>query len=597
MRLIKKNVTMKFLRNVLATLVGLFLFCGILFFGIILLGALFGGNSEKVVVKDNSVINLDLSKVKYDYAGKFNFKDFNYSESNADGVTDILNAIEAAKTDDKIKGISILNNQSLLGMAQRRAIREQLESFKASGKFVVAYANVYSQGEYYMNSVADTVYLNPVGGLDFKGLATEILYLKDLQDKTGVKMEVIRHGKYKSAVEPYLEQHMSEANREQTTVLLRSIWNTIAEDIAKSRKMTVDSLDGIANRLAARTPKKALAVGLVDQVVYEDVYHDGIRKALGVAKEKEYNTIDIVEYAKETATKLKTSSAKDEVAVIYAQGQILSGEGSVSHIGEGSINRALKKARNNDKVKAIVLRVNSPGGSALTSDLIWREIELTKKVKPVIVSMGDVAASGGYYIACNSDRIFADPSTITGSIGVFGMLPNFKQVADKFGVNAEKVQTHDNASGYSPFRALESKDRAIITEGVEEIYEVFVNRVAEGRKMTFDQVNDLAQGRVWTGTDALKNGLIDEFGGLDKAIAYAARKVEISNYKIVNYPEYEVKFEDMLRNFLGVSILKTQEELLKEKIGTANYDLIERLNYFNQAEGVQALMPYEITIK
>lgn len=588
---------MKFLRNVLATLVGLFLFCGILFFGIILLGALFGGNSEKVTVKENSVINLDLSKVKYDYAGKFNFKDFNYSESNADGVTDILNAIEAAKTDDKIKGISILNNQSILGMAQRRAIREQLESFKASGKFVVAYANVYSQGEYYMNSVADTVYLNPVGGLDFKGLATEILYLKDLQDKTGVKMEVIRHGKYKSAVEPYLEQHMSEANREQTTVLLRSIWNTIAEDIAKSRKMTVDSLDGIANRLAARTPNKALAVGLVDKVVYEDVYHDGIRKALGVAKEKDYNTIDIVEYAKETASKLKASSAKDEIAVIYAQGQILSGEGSVSHIGEGSINRALRKARNNDKVKAIVLRVNSPGGSALTSDLIWREIELTKKVKPVIVSMGDVAASGGYYIACNSDRIFADPSTITGSIGVFGMLPNFKQVADKFGVNAEKVQTHDNASGYSPFRALESKDRAFITEGVEEIYEVFVNRVAEGRKMTFEQVNDLAQGRVWTGTDALKNGLIDEFGGLDKAIAYAAKKVEISNYKIVNYPEYEVKFEDMLRNLLGVSILKTQEELLKEKIGTANYDLIERLNYFNKAEGTQALMPFEITIK
>ena len=588
---------MKFLRNVLATLVGLFLFCGILFFGIILLGALFGGNSEKVTVKENSVINLDLSKVKYDYAGKFNFKDFNYSESNADGVTDILNAIEAAKTDDKIKGISILNNQSILGMAQRRAIREQLESFKASGKFVVAYANVYSQGEYYMNSVADTVYLNPVGGLDFKGLATEILYLKDLQDKTGVKMEVIRHGKYKSAVEPYLEQHMSEANREQTTVLLRSIWNTIAEDIAKSRKMTVDSLDGIANRLAARTPNKALAVGLVDKVVYEDVYHDGIRKALGVAKEKDYNTIDIVEYAKETASKLKASSAKDEVAVIYAQGQILSGEGSVSHIGEGSVNRALRKARNNDKVKAIVLRVNSPGGSALTSDLIWREIELTKKVKPVIVSMGDVAASGGYYIACNSDRIFADPSTITGSIGVFGMLPNFKQVADKFGVNAEKVQTHDNASGYSPFRALESKDRAFITEGVEEIYEVFVNRVAEGRKMTFEQVNDLAQGRVWTGIDALKNGLIDEFGGLDKAIAYAAKKVEISNYKIVNYPEYEVKFEDMLRNLLGVSILKTQEELLKEKIGTANYDLIERLNYFNKAEGTQALMPFEITIK
>lgn len=588
---------MKFLRNVLATLVGLFLFFGILFFGILIIGAIVGSGSETVAVKDNSVIKLDLSKVKNDYAGKFNYKDFNYKESNPEGVFDIINAIEAAKTDDKIKGISIVNNQSMLGISQRRAIREKLEDFKAAGKFVVAYADIYTQGEYYLNSVADTVYVNPVGMLDFRGLSTEILYMKGLQEKTGVKMEVIRHGKYKSAVEPYLEEHMSDANREQTTVFLKSIWNTIADDISKSRNIGVDSLNSIADHVSARTPQKALAVGLVDKVAYIDEYHNGIKKALGVATNKDYNTIDVVDYAKATLSNAKPNTSKNQVAVIYAQGQILSGEGSVSYIGEGSVNRALKKARENDKVKAIVLRVNSPGGSALTSDIIWREIELTKKVKPVIVSLGDVAASGGYYIACNADKIFADPTTITGSIGVFSVLPNFKNVANKFGVNGEVVKTHENAVMYSVFQPLDESQRGYFTESVEEIYKTFVERVAAGRNMSFDQVDALAQGRVWTGVDALENGLIDEFGGLEEAIAFAADKVEIDSYKVVNYPEYEVKFEDMLRGFFGASILKTQDELLKEKIGAENFELIERLNYFNQAKGVQALMPFEITIQ
>lgn len=588
---------MRFLRNVLATIVGLFVFFGILFFGIILLGAVFGSSGEKVMIKDNTVINLDLSKVKYDYAGRFNYKDFNFVDSNADGVSDILNAIEAAKTDDKIKGISILNNYSNLGMAQRRSVREKLEEFKKSGKFVLAYANAYSQSEYYMNSVADTVYLNPVGELDFKGLSAEVLYMKDLQEKSGIKMEVIRHGKYKSAVEPYLEQNMSEANREQTTVLLESIWSTILEDVAKSRNIPVDSLNSIADRLGARTPEMAKATHLVDKVVYEDEYHNAIRKALQVEKDKEYNTIDVVTYAKEIAARKQANTSKDVIAIVYAQGQILNGEGGVDYVGEISVNRALKKAREDDKVKAIVLRVNSPGGSALTSDLIWREVELTKKVKPVIVSMGDVAASGGYYIACNGDYIFAEPGTITGSIGVFGMLPNFKKVADKFGINAEHVSTNKNSRGYSPFSDIDPNYKAVVTEGVENVYKTFVTRVAAGRRMTFDQVDQIAQGRVWTGKNAVDNGLVDALGGLHDAITYAAKKVEITEYKTVNYPEYEVKFEDMIRGFIGVSMLKTQDELIKEKIGAEAFEMIERLNYFNKAEGIQAMLPYELTIK
>ncbi|MDM1380597.1 signal peptide peptidase SppA [Myroides marinus] len=588
---------MKFLRNVLATIVGLFIFFGVLFFGMLAVGAAMGSSSDKVVVKDNSVINLDLSGVKYDYAGKFNYKDFGFVDAGKDGVADILAAIEYAKADDRIKGISILNDESSLGVVQKREIRKKLEEFKKTGKFVLAYANTYSQGEYYLNSVADTVYVNPVGTIDFKGLSTEILYLKGLQDKTGVQMEVMRHGKYKSAVEPYLQDKMSDANREQITVFLNSIWETIVEDISKSRKVPVEKLNEIANNLEARTPSRALKAGLVDKVAYEDEYHAAIKKALKVEGDVDYNTIDILDYAKDLIVKGDGNTAEDQIAVIYAQGQILSGEGSVSYIGEGSINRALKEARKDDKIKAVVLRVNSPGGSALTSELIWREVELTKKVKPVIVSMGDLAASGGYYISCNADRIFADPSTITGSIGVFGMVPNMKTLANKYGVNAEQVKTHDNAANYSLFREVDPGFKMVVTEGIEDIYTTFVKRVADGRKLTVEQVDEIAQGRVWTGKDALKNKLVDELGGLDKAIAYAAKKVEIDSYKVVNFPEYKMKFEDLLRSYLGSSMIKTEEQLIKEKIGEANYEMLERLNYFSNLKGVQAIMPFELKIE
>lgn len=586
---------MRFLRNVLATIVGLFLFFGLLFFGLIVIATAIGSSSDKVIVKDNSVLVLDLSDVRYDYGGKFNYKDLNIKDTDSKGVSNILEAIDYAQTDSKIKGISIINNTSELGVSQLREIRNHLKDFKESGKFVLAYANVYDQKEYYLNSIADSVYVNPVGAIDFRGLYTEILYLKGLEDKTGVKMEVIRHGKYKSAVEPYLEDKMSPANHEQTLAFLNSMWNTIVEDIAESRKISVDTLNNIADNLDARTPERALKVGLVDKVVYEDEYHEAIRNLLGVESDKEYNKIKILEYAKDAIN--QATSKGDEIAVIYAQGQILSGEGNVNYIGEGSINRALRKARKNDKVKAIVLRVNSPGGSALTSDLIWREIELTKKEKPVIVSMGNLAASGGYYISCNADYIFADPTTITGSIGVFGMLPNFSELATKYGVNAQDVKTHKNAATYSPFKPIDPNFKAVMTESVEDIYTTFVNRVATGRNKSFEEIDAVAQGRVWTGADAIDKGLVDELGGLKEAIAFAANKVEIDNYKLVSYPEYELKFEDLLRSYFGASILKTQDDLIKEKVGEENFEMLERLNYFNSLKGAQTIMPFELNIK
>lgn len=587
---------MKFLGNVLATIVGIFIFCMIFFFGIIIIGAIAGGDEDTVSVKNNSVIELDLSKVTLDYAGKTNYKDFGYFEAEHDGVTDILNAIEAAKTDDKIKGISILNNQSQLGLAQSKAVRDKLEEFKKSGKFVYAYANFFTQGEYYLNSVADQVYLNPMGEVDFKGLSAEILYMKDLQEKTGVKMEVIRHGKYKSAVEPFLTQEMSPENREQMTVLLNSVWSTIVSDIAKSRKLTVVQLNAIANSLGARTPELALANKLVDKVAYEDEYHDAIRAKLKLDKKEKYDFVSITDYAKKAASTVEDYSKNDIIAIIYAQGEIMDGEGDVNIIGEGSINRSLKEAREDDDVKAIVLRVDSPGGNALTSELIWREIEITKKTKPVVVSMGNYAASGGYYIAANADRIFAEPNTITGSIGVFGMLPNMNQLGKNIGINAEQVITHDSASGYSVFEPIDENFKGYVLESIERIYATFLKRVADGRKMTTAQVDAIGQGRVWTGVDAHKLGLVDEIGGLDAAIKYAAKLGKTSSYRTENYPEYEKNFDDLLANFTGMAMFKTKEQLLKEQLGEEGFQMLEQIKRVKSRKGIQAMMPYEIEI-
>ena len=585
---------MKFLGNVLATIIGIFVFFMLFFFGILLIGAVFGGESETVTVKSNSVIELNLSKIKNDYAGKY--KDpwvTIFSDGKKIGLTDIINSIENAKTDDDIKGISILNDNSSLGMAQSKAVRDALEDFKKSGKFVMAYSNSYSQKEYYLNSVANTIYINPVGDMDFKGLSAEIMFFKDFQEKSGLKMEVIRHGKYKSAVEPFLENEMSEANREQTTALLTSVWNSIVKDISKSRNVSIEQLNVIANGLLARTPEMAKAAKLVDIVAYEDVYHNAIRKALKVATDEDYNKVSVTDYAQKVLTTSQSSGSKDEIAIIYAQGEIMSGEGDVTVIGEGSMRRSLQKARKNKNVKAIVLRIDSPGGSALTSDLIWREIELTKKVKPIVVSMGNYAASGGYYIACNANTIFAEANTITGSIGVFGVLPNFTPLATRIGIHTEQVKTHENAANYSPFVPIDEKFKAVTLEGVEHIYKTFVTHVAEGRKMTFEQVDAIAQGRVWTGSEALKIGLVDKIGGLNDAIAQAASLAKIKKFSTQNYPEYEKNFDDL---FANLPFAKSKESFIKEEIGEENYRIMQEIKKLQTRTGIQAVMPFELKI-
>lgn len=590
---------MIFFKNVFATVVGIFLFMLLSFFLLIGLGALLGSSEEKVKLKDNSVIQLDLAKINFDYAGKYEsdspFSSLMMSKDKV-GFIEVLNAIEAAKTDDKIKGITIVNNQSGLGLAQSKELRDKLEDFKKSKKFVYAYANIFSQKEYYISSIADAVYLNPAGEVDFKGLGTELLFFKNFQDQTGLKMEIIRHGKFKSAVEPFLSQEISPENREQVTVLLQSVWQTIVADVAKNRNISVAQLNTIADGLLARTPQMALQQKLVDKVAYVDEFDAMIKAKLNVEKEDDVESISISDYVNNASLKSEDYTKDDIIAVIYAQGEINGGEGDVDYIGEGSINRSLKEAREDDDVKAIVLRVDSPGGSALVSELIWREIELTKKVKPVVVSMGNLAASGGYYIACNANAIFAEPTTITGSIGVFGMLPNANGFATKYGVNAEQVQTHKNAIGYSVFEPISEEYKTFALEGVDQIYKTFVNRVAVGRKMTFDQVDAIAQGRVWTGSDAIKNGLVDKLGNLDAAIAHAAGLGKTKSYRTENYPEYKKNFNEFLEAFAGASIYKSKETIMKEELGEENYNLLKKLKVMQNRKGVQMLMPFDLSL-
>ncbi|KOS06595.1 protease IV [Flavobacterium akiainvivens] len=591
---------MQFFKNVLSTVVGLFLFCFLFFIIIIIIGvmAAAGSSSSNDVVKveDNSVIELDLEDVTDDYSGSFKYTDFSLLDHTYnEGLVDVLRALDHAKTDSRIKGITLTNSNASLGMAQSKALRDKLEEVKKAGKFVVAYSDAYSQRDYYLNSVADTLYLNPAGELEFKGLSSEVLFFKDFQDKTGVKMEVIRHGKYKSAVEPFLSNEMSEANRQQITELLNSVWASVAEDISKSRKIPVATLNNIADSLGARTPERAKAVKLIDKIGYQDEYENGIKKALSLRKTEEFNTVDVLDYVKATLGEVQANTfTNDIVAIIYAQGDINGGEGDVNVIGEESIRRAFKEALADDGVKAIVLRVDSPGGSALTSELIWREVELAKKRKPVVVSMGNYAASGGYYISCGADRIFAEPNTITGSIGVFGALPNLTGLANKVGIHAEEVSTHANATGYSVFTPLKESTRGYITEDIEDVYQTFVSRVAAGRKMSPEAVDAIAQGRVWSGSEALKVGLVDELGGLDKAVAHAAKLAKSKKYGTLDYPVYEKEFGDM---FKGLGFAKTKEELIKEEVGAEAYEVMQRIKRISQLKGAQAAMPYEINIR
>lgn len=586
---------MNFLRNFLASILGSLVAFGIVVGMFFIFLILMGSAEDGVVVKKNSVLELGLMGPILDYTGKDETDPFAGLWTEEMGLDEILHAIKVAKEDNNIEGISITTSFLQAGMTQTREIRDALLDFKSSGKFVLAHTDIFTQKDYYLASVADEVYMNPVGVMDFKGLATEVLYFKDLQEKSGVKMEVIRHGKYKSAVEPFLSNTMSEENRTQIKELITSIWGVMLDDISVSREISPEDLNKIADTLGGRTPSLAVASGLLDGVLHYDEYEDLLRKKLGIDDDTEPNYVSFKDYIQKANLK-KTRTGTDRIAVIYAQGEIFYGEGGKNYIGQGLVVDALQKAAKNDNIKAIVLRVDSPGGSALVSDIIWREMQLAKKDKPLVVSFGNVAASGGYYIGVGGDKIFAEPTTITGSIGVFGTIPNLNELANKVGINAEQVGTNENSVDYSFFEPMDDSFRMVIQESIEETYNIFLDRVAQGRNMTVAQVDSLAQGRVWSGVDAKANGLVDELGNLDDAIAAAAEMAGLDDYGIRKYPKYKSDFERFMEDMGGMKA-KIGASIIKEEIGTEAYEVLKEFKQLGKQEGIQAKMPFSLNIK
>lgn len=586
---------MNFLRNFLAAILGCLVAFGIVFMMFLVFVSLFGNVEETVTVKNNSILELQLQLPIKDYVGNSNDDPFALFSESSQGLDEILNAIRVAKDDDDIKGISINNTFLMAGLAQTQELRRALEEFKEGGKFIYTYSDFYTQKDYYLASIADSVFLNPVGALDFKGLSSEVLFFKDLQEKTGVKMEVIRHGKYKSAVEPFLANEMSDANRTQIKELIGSLWNSMIDEISLGRNISPANLNAIADTLGGRTPELAKRTGLIDVVAFYDEYEASLRKAVGILDSEDLNVIDINDYVIRSNAR-STGSGSEEIAVIFAQGEILYGEGNAEVIGQGIIVKSIRKAKDDDDIKAIVLRVNSPGGSALVSDIIWRELELTKEVKPVVVSMGNVAASGGYYIAAGANKIFAEPTTVTGSIGVFGTIPNMAGLAGDIGVNAEQVGTNKNSVDYSLFEPMTDEFRTVVQEGIEEVYDTFLQRVASGRGITVAEADSLAQGRVWSGIDAKRLGLVDELGNLEDAIAAAAEMADVETYGIKKLPRYKSGFEKLMEDLGGVST-EAKRGFIEEEIGAETYGILKQLQSAMQQKGAQARMPFVLDIK
>lgn len=584
-----------FFKSVLATIVGIilsFFVIVIITFGI--MGAWMSSLSDKTVeISDNTVLHISLNYPIEERTNKNNFQSYSFSDMFSEniGLNDILSRIESAKEDDKIKGIYL--DMSMMGasFATLQEIRNALIDFKSSGKFILSYSEYYSQGTYYLASTADKVYLNPEGIIDFSGLSSQSVFFKHTLEKLGIEAQIIKVGTYKSAVEPFVLDKMSAANREQVSSFLGSIYSNYLDEIAASRNVPADSLFQIANELKVETAEDAVNYGLVDATKYKDEVLAELRSYLDLDDDDKVKSVSIEKYVVNNPN--QSSSSRDRIAVIYAVGNIVSGEGSDQQIGSEKISRAIRTVRKDDKVKAVVLRVNSPGGSALASDVIWREVKLTKEVKPIIVSMGDLAASGGYYISAAADSIFAQPNTITGSIGVFGIIPNMQGFFnDKLGITFDVVKTGEFADLGSINRPLTAQEEAIIQRSVNKIYDTFTKKVADGRDKSQSYIDSIGQGRVWTGSQALEMGLVDKLGGIEDAITAAASKANIEEYKIVTYPAISDPFEALLGN----SKDRISQWFLKKELGVA-YPVYQQSKEMFEQTGIQARLPYTITIK
>lgn len=590
-------------------LIGLVLI--MLFFGFLAaLGSAFSLEGKATSVPENSVLRIALDQAVVDRGREDGLNlDFGPFKGTAKmGLNDILENIEKAKHDDRIKGIFLDLGVVDAGFTTVKEVRDKLEEFKSeSGKPVVAFADVYTQKTYFLASVADQVQLVPQGDLDMRGLQSEMMFFTGLFEKLGIDIQFIRgsDNKFKSFGEAFTRKDMSPANKLQVSTLLNGIWSNYIADVGEQRNMDPTTLDAIAEGMLVRKAEDAVTQGLVDSLIYRDQVLANLKGTMGLDTDKDIKFVELSDYTKAYVPKVKVekdagkvaSTERAKIAVVYAQGDIVDGEGEDGQVGGTTLSAAIRKARKDSTVKAIVLRVNSPGGSGLASDVIWREVALAKAVKPVVVSMGDVAASGGYYISCAADKIYAEPTTITGSIGVFGMIPNMKGFFnDKLGLTFDGVQTHKYAGMMTVTRPLTAEEKGIIQGFIDRFYATFTERVAQGRNLPVAQVDSIGQGRVWTGADAKRIGLVDEMGGLEAATAEAARMagLEKGEFRKVGYPEQKDFFHELLKS-LNV---QARSWVATEAFGT-DVELLHRFEQVRQARtmtGVQARMPFDIEV-
>ena len=581
-----------FFKNVLANIVAIIIIAAVfsLFLIMIIASSALSGD-QKPNIKDNSILILDFKTNLIDSPTEDQGEMFAFSETNKNIlILDMLDAIKKAKNDSKIKGISVETDGIRAGFTQLDDVRAALEDFKKSGKFVYAYGNVVSQSAYYLGSVADQYILNPAGGIDLKGLATEVLYMKNFADKYGIGIQIIRHGKYKSAVEPYMRDDMSPENKEQLSTLLNDIWSLNSQKIAASRKIDSAQFRVVVDSLYGTIPELSLQHKLVDRLLQKSEYDQMIKTKLQL---KEKDKLTKVSFTKYINSYREESSNKDnQIAVLYASGAIYNGEGYQNIFADNFV-KDIKKLADDEKIKAVVLRINSPGGSANASDEILFELQQLKKKKPIVVSFGDYAASGGYYIAMAAEKIYSEPNTLTGSIGVFGMIPYFKEIANKNGFTAIPVTTNANSNMYSPINGVTPGGVSMLTRSVEQTYKRFVHFVTVNRKKSFEQIDEIGGGRVWSGTRAKNIGLVDELGTLQDAINFAATKIKVKDYSISSYPKKISPFQQIFKNLDENEI---SARLIKNKIGTENYRLFEQITDPKLQQGVMMQMPFQIKI-
>lgn len=585
-----------FLKYTLATITGIII-ASILFFVIMLasFSAIVSSGNKSVSVSNNSILVLKAGVTIPDRGDQNPLSGIdlvNLTFSPSAGLNDILHNIEKASGDSKIKGILIENGLLPSGWATTEEIRNALLKFRENGKFVISYSDyVLTQECYYLATAADKIYINPGSMVEFKGLSSEVMFYKKALEKIGVEVQVTRHGKFKGAVEPFILDKLSDENRTQIKDYAGSLWNQIITDISKSRDIPVEQLNKLADNLDGNLASGAFESKLVDGLMYRDALIDTLKSLSGINKDKELNLISMTKYTKVADTKL-SFSAKNKIAVVYASGTIVTGKGNQGNIGGNYYADVISKARLDSSVKAIVLRVNSPGGSATASDIMWRELDLAARVKPVVISMGNYAASGGYFISAPGTKIYADPMTISGSIGVFGLIPNIgKLLEQKLGLTTEIVNTNKNSDFPSIYRPMNPYEKELMQMSIEKIYSDFVSKVASGRKMSSESVDSIGQGRVWSGTSALRIGLVDEIGGLKDAIKGAAKLAGIESFSVRELPVFEDPYMRILSQLSG----EARMSILKKELGESvkYYNMVQELK---DMSGIQARLPYFIDI-